>query len=626
MMISKFSILNFKGIKETTINLSDGTPGNVVTLIGLNESGKTTILEAISHFGTEDKQTAKLVSTVQKKSSLPDIIPRNRKAAFTDDICISATVIVADEDIVYAAGKALSSHGMIVDISSFPREFTIERTFEFIDSALKHAFVGWNVEFKARKKNQKKTTIYNGSDEEPEESKKVWLTVVEAIEERIPQIVYFPTFMFQFPERIYLENDANETNTYYRQVIQDVLDSHGRGLDIRKHIIERIARMRDKSSTPAMFAPFFSGTDEKKQIDAVCQEAAGQISRVVFGSWNEILARDTKGKRVHIDWGIDGEKDNTPYLEIYIVEGQSKYSIAERSMGFRWFFSFLLFTQFRKNRKGMGANIFLFDEPASNLHSKAQMKLLDSFAQIATENTYIIYSTHSHYLVNPIWLNKAYIVRNMAINYEKYDDDYYSSSETNVKAIRYKTFLGQNPTSTTYFQPALDALDVGFSPLRQSSKAIVIEGINDYYPFVYMFRRVPRSVSPDFFPANGAGDLRNVISLFRGWGVDFRIILDDDKAGQQGRKKHLEECLVSENDIRTIGDLNSNLSGGSLERAYCEPLRKLVSDYFSVTELKKRHFSLYFQHLLATKASISVPETEAAFAPLIEWVVAQFSD
>ncbi|MBM0170454.1 ATP-binding protein [Altererythrobacter sp. C41] len=43
----KFRIQNFKGIKDTEVDLRSSTGANVFSLVGLNESGKTTILEAI---------------------------------------------------------------------------------------------------------------------------------------------------------------------------------------------------------------------------------------------------------------------------------------------------------------------------------------------------------------------------------------------------------------------------------------------------------------------------------------------------------------------------------------------------------------------------------------------------
>ena len=73
-------------------------------------------------------------------------------------------------------------------------------------------------------------------------------------------------------------------------------------------------------------------------------------------------------------------KEQNFYVEIRIEENSDSFYISERSVGFRWFFSFLFFILFRKNRKtDLGETLFLLDEPASNLHSTAQKKLLETF-------------------------------------------------------------------------------------------------------------------------------------------------------------------------------------------------------------------------------------------------------
>ena len=126
MKITRFDIRNFKGISHTTIDLADETPGNVGTLIGLNESGKTTILEALSHFVTEDKDTAGLVGTVTKKSSLQDLIPKDRKAAFTGNISVEATIILDDEDVNDLAACFLKENDLIIQKESVTRKITVE--------------------------------------------------------------------------------------------------------------------------------------------------------------------------------------------------------------------------------------------------------------------------------------------------------------------------------------------------------------------------------------------------------------------------------------------------------------------------------------------------------------------
>ncbi len=103
------------------------------------------------------------------------------------------------------------------------------------------------------------------------------------------------------------------------------------------------------------------------------------------------------------------------YVELKIRQGSDDYSINDRSLGFRWFFSFLIFTAFRRQRSSeSGETLFLLDEPASNLHQSSQQKLLQNIESIFS-NCKLIYSTHSHHLIEPKWLSGAYIIRNEAI-------------------------------------------------------------------------------------------------------------------------------------------------------------------------------------------------------------------
>lgn len=623
MKIRQFDIENFKGISSTTIHLADGTPGNVGTLIGLNESGKTTILEALSHFVTEDKDTASLVGTVHQRSTLQDLIPKDRKAAFTGNVSISARAELDDADVDALTAMFEREYGLVLNKPGLTRAIKVTRAYEFVDSSHKETHTWWSITFPLRSKRAKKFGTVD-ADRSNLENRKIWLAGVALLRTRMPKMVYFPTFLFDFPDRIYLEgDDDNEINSYYKQVIQDVLDSQGEGLSVQKHIVERIARVREEHPAVATFMSVLFGRDEKKQIDAVLQKAANQMTKVIFGSWNQILNRNVTGKRVQIEWLLDSDKNNAPYLELSIEDGQT-FSLSERSLGFRWFFSFLLFTQFRKDRRDNGSTVFLFDEPAANLHSKPQMKLLESFGRIAQGSTYIFYSTHSHYMVNPLWLERAYIVENKATDYDDDDVASFAVRKTDISAVPYRTFVGSHPTKTTYFQPVLDALEVTFSPLVRSAQAVIVEGKNDYFPVVYLRKRLGASASPNIFPGNGAGDASTLISLFRGWGVDFRIILDDDKAGRDGKKKYMDEYLLKTDEVVTLGEINEDLKGSSFEAIYGVDVRTAVQEFYGVTTIKKRHFAVLFQELIASGADIHLPETEKAFRPISEWIDAAF--
>jgi hypothetical protein len=224
-------------------------------------------------------------------------------------------------------------------------------------------------------------------------------------------------------------------------------------------------------------------------------------------------------------------------------------------------------------------------------------------------------------MVNPLWLEKAYIIDNKAIDYDDSDEiDSFAVRRTDIYAIRYRTFVGSHPTKTTYFQPVLDALEVNFSPLERASKALIVEGKYDYHPAVFLRQRATADKQPLMFPANGAGDIGCLVSLFRGWGVDFRILLDDDRAGRDGKKRYVEEYLLPSDHVKTIGDLDPRFAGKTFEGLYAEDVVAATSKMFGVAKPKKRQFSLFFQDLLARSAISGCDKTVRQFEPVSKWI------
>lgn len=76
--IERFILRNFKGAQEVKIDIFDGDEIPVTTLLGLNESGKTTILEGISNFVTEDDSTKSLFKLGPARDNPTQYIPKHR--------------------------------------------------------------------------------------------------------------------------------------------------------------------------------------------------------------------------------------------------------------------------------------------------------------------------------------------------------------------------------------------------------------------------------------------------------------------------------------------------------------------------------------------------------------------
>jgi predicted ATPase len=599
MKITRFRIENFKGIQTAEIEISTVAPGNVITLIGLNESGKTTILEALSHFVSVDADTTRIVNTVAPKQRPVDLIPKSRKSNFTGDISIHAFLELDDEDVSALCAYMAQEIGVRLVPEACQRSITVTRVYSFADSDPLDPKTMWNFSYTFFKRTGNKKHKEWGAGINRDD----WLKATNFLATRFPKIVYFPTFLFSVPARIYLEDlpswkptdEEAILNRYFRQVIQDVADSLNDGVSIQRHIVDRISRRRDSFANPVNFFAALMGMDEYSQVRAVVSRLSGAITKTVFGAWNQIFDHGIVGKSVQIDWGVDSENGNIPYLQLEIFDGEHPYAIHERSLGFRWFFTFLLFTQFRKSRVSRQGTIFLFDEPASNLHARAQTKLLESFGRTADGNQYIVYSTHSHYMIDPMRLEKAYIVENEGIDFEGEEAGArFESRPTDIKTSRYRSFVSKYPTRVSYFQPALDALRFTFGPLVPGRFAVIVEGKFDFHPLAYFQDRLGMMKEVGIFPAPSASEAGTLISLMRGLGTRFVVVLDDDKPGRGAAKRYREDHLLSEAQVLTLGDLDSSLIGKAFEVCYSPEVAGLASEVGPPT---KGQYSLLFQAL-----------------------------
>lgn len=560
--IKSFQIKNFKGIKKTTIALDDRTDNPVITLIGLNESGKTTVLEALSNFVSNDTLVSSLFKPVRPRSTSADIIPISQRAAFTDNIEISAIVELDSSDISAVVALA-ASHGLEIDIDKMAEPFHIVRTLYFVDSVHEELASSWGFELWGRTK-----AGYSYEEIFPESSGEgLWFEVADIIEKHLPSIAYFPTFLVDIPNKIYLTEHDKETtvNRHYRTIFQSIMDGVDGGLDLKRHVAERINTYVKRSARADWLTQFMT-SDERSNINAVFKKVSNSVTKEVIGGWRRVFSKETTAKNISIDWNIDTNKDNIPYASFQVSDGESQYEISERSLGFRWFFSFLLFTAFKgKDNK---PTIYIFDEPAANLHAKAQAELLESFGRIATGGSKIIYSTHSHHMINPRWLGGAYIIENTALNVDA-DDDFGSNvGPTNIKATKYREFLSSYPSRSSYFQPVIESLEYVTPELIGAPPFVLVEGISDYYALTLAQKISKMALGFRLIPGVGSGACGPLISQMMGRGEDFLILLDDDAAGRKECIRYRDGWYLNQRTVFTLSAIDEGFSGKALESLF----------------------------------------------------------
>lgn len=600
--INKFFIENFKGIEKVEIDLEGKSTSPVLTLIGLNESGKTTILEALSHFITGDRSVASLFDGPYAKATGLSLIPMHRKAAYTGKIKVGAELSLSEKDIEELQGLA-KKFSLVLDPAPLRKPIMATRTFSFEDSTLKGTKNIWSLPLMVKKSRGKNFDGYKrpaGSDDDD-----LWSECVDFIQDRLQQVSYFPTFLVDMPARIYLQEHQGENaqNRHYRFVLQDILDSLGEGLSLEKHVAKRIQDYKESQKSATWLSMFF-GSASKTPIDSVFQKISSAITKEVIGSWQRVFQRAISAKSISIDWNVDAEKGDLPYATFHVSDGESKYAINERSLGFRWFFSFLLFTGFKNGKERK--TIFIFDEPAANLHAKAQAELLTSFSKIASDGNKIIYSTHSHHMINPRWLGAAYIIENAALDYDSSDNFGLDTKPTNVTATPYRQFVSSFPTRSSYFQPVIEKLEYVPPEIVGSAPYLIVEGISDYYAFTLAKRISGKTYSFNVLPGSGSGASGPVLSQLMAQGQNFALLLDDDAEGKKAATKYAEEWFIGAGRLSTLKNVDASFGGMAIEKLLGQEVVELVRAHLQISgKPSKKQIGWYLAESCAAPGDVA---------------------
>jgi 5S rRNA maturation endonuclease (ribonuclease M5) len=292
----------------------------------------------------------------------------------------------------------------------------------------------------------------------------------------------------------------------------------------------------------------------------------------------------------------------------FFIQDEGYFSINQRSLGFRWFFSFLLFTKYRGCRARNTTNVlFLLDEPASNLHTTAQLRLQKSLGEMAKSNYRFIYTTHSQYLINPKWLESTYIVKNEGLSYTDEESiDEFSPQKTKITIHPYRQFVSNYPDQTSYFKPVLDIIDYIPSKLDMVSNVVMLEGKNDFYTLNYFKDCILKmETTYNFLPGLSCEKLFPIIQHYLAWGKKFIVILDSDTAGEDSRKKYLDEFgVILKDRIFSLANIDTNFKNKKLEnliektdRIDVQKISKPNSNTYD-----KKMFNKTLQELYLTKA------------------------
>ncbi len=163
---------------------------------------------------------------------------------------------------------------------------------------------------------------------------------------------------------------------------------------------------------------------------------------------NNLLRRvaERTSKHFHDTWReYEGIKFslamNGPDLEAGIADVSNRYELAQRSDGFKRFVTFLLMVSAEEESNLLKDTLLLIDEPETGLHPSGARYLMDELIDIS-RNNYVVFSTHSIFMVDSKIIERHLIIKkkNEITEAEQVSESNIQDEEVIYRALGYSIF------------------------------------------------------------------------------------------------------------------------------------------------------------------------------------------
>ena len=504
MKIVGFRIKNYKSIVDSSwCQLAS----DCTVLAGKNESGKTAILEALRDFDPENDIS-------------PQSLPINSSARNSPEISVCFEIeknelqqILEQKDIMLnkEAYAYINENSWRITIHKNSDEYWLDEAFvEILDELYRKRTNARIVKIKNQCENLARHFNLQCPDiDTTRDDQDYWQAMVEQL---VQEVIshghqYDPAELRALCEEFGTENlSASVSNVLIENIPPFIFFDNFSNIlpfEISTDTAKENEAFTDFSQVAGLnLDQFFETSDRQRRRNML-----SRCSASVSGDFHEYWKQDKLNLKVEVDGetfrvGVENEGETT------------LFSLGQRSKGFQWFMSFYLRLKAKESRPG----VILIDEPGMYLHAQAQHDVLKTLENLSETST-IIFSTHSPYLIDHQRLDRIRLVQK-------------NNSGTIIENKIHRN------TNTETLTPVMTAIGLslennGFSVVGQ--KNVLLEGISDYY---YLQALRPDTLGEEikFIPCVGATKIPQLASLLIGWGLQFHILLDNDRAGRNVQK------------------------------------------------------------------------------------------
>ncbi|MCY4160239.1 MAG: AAA family ATPase [Flavobacteriaceae bacterium] len=356
----------------------------------------------------------------------------------------------------------------------------------------------------------------------------------------LPQFLYYDEY-YALPSRISIEKLENNNH-----------------LDNKYKTAKALFELSDINTKELLTS------DNFENYIAELEATEAIISHELFKYWQT-------NKNLNITFQIDKKLVADQYdkhvlehiLDIRVRNKGVSLPLKNRSKGFNWFFSFIVW--FKKIQENQDSNyILLLDEPGLNLHASAQADLL-RFIEDLAKDYQIIYTTHSPFMIPTSNLNRVRTIL-----------------ETDQGSTISDSIQEKDPNTLFPLQAAL-GYDIAQN-LFIGKKNLLVEGVSDLTILTAISSILEagnkESLSDDItiVPTGGLEKVATFISLLRGSELDIVCLLDT-YTNQKGKAKMdnmVYERIIPQNKIKFYHDFIDEYERADLEDLFVK------SDYLKL--------------------------------------------
>ncbi len=544
MKIKSFKIKNFKSIEELIIPLANygnnKSKSSAAFLVGLNESGKSSILEAIYlwhegldevdyedyfHKGSDDGDIC-----IEAELEIENIRFYQKKITELlkiDEATVTKVNITSLTKIVWQNEQDNGTFYSTTIDSNFPFYkyiYSKERGIQSIKgvNSINGEITQQNVE-SYLKEGQ---VLLTKEDLE----KQICLNMASLWDKEIPIVSMWA------PEPEYLINEV---------------------IDLKAFIVN------PNISVPLKNILRINGVDTNEKIKSTIEKALlkpenkAELQTTFSKTTTIYVNKIWKEHKINIVVNIDG---NNCSVHIEDKDKAHKYySMNQRSDGFNQFISLILSLSTQNDSNELRDNIILLDEPEIHLHPSGVRYMRDELLKIGKNNILFV-STHSHYMVDTNTPERHFIVSKKQM-------------KTEIVQIKEDVSMSDDQVLASAFGISL------FKELLPQN-IIIVEGGDDKAIISHSLNLLFENFFYSIKSAGGTSKVYGIASILAQEKVPAYIILDDDKDGRDIKREilyNLKENYTREK-VFTLKDVSPTLiDKGTIEDTLPQ---KFVKDFF----------------------------------------------